>query len=358
MSREFQVGDRVKTGPYIGTVTSVDPPNVTHTNIRRVGFLRDNAVRDEDPWSVRLDSCTPFHEGFQVGDRVRHSAKGFDGTVAAEQGGQYELRELSDGSPAYYANPFLITLIRPASERPPQVGDVYRWTDHRGDVSDVHLLRENEGSFTVSEDGGGSEYFVQTWAVKRRIAEGAFRLKTPGKGSVEQEAAGRSAPTASEPLYTEPAPAFEVGGVVCYVAYDEPAVIERVVGDLVYYEGLLFNSRAALLNAITEGRATYTPPGKSTGRTLLRDIEKLDYLQDFFRALHAPPKVCADCGKGPAVAMGTPEERVHLCVYCERRHFPRTMRESLPSAVAALPDKPGPNEGACAWASADYESDW
>ena len=324
---------------------------------------------------------------FQVGDRVRHDVQGFDGTVAVTQDGQYELRELSDGSPVGYATPFLLTLIRPASERPPQVGDVYRWTDHRGDVSDVHLLRENEGSFTVSEDGGGSEYFVQTWAVKRRIAEGAFRLKTPGKGSVEQEAAGRSAPTASEPLYTEPAPDFEVGGVVCYVEYDEPAVIERVVGDLVYYEGLLFNSRAALLNAITEGRATYTPPGESTehlwdngsqecaacgisrfnyigmGKPVCGALGvfprcEWPYLQALLRALHAPPAVCADCGKGPAVAMGTPEERVHLCVYCERRHFPRTMRESLPSAVAALPDKPGPNEGACAWASADYESDW
>lgn len=257
-----------------------------------------------------------------------------------------------------------VTLLRPASERPPRVGDVYEYVH---DKTRRELRSEDGVYFDVHGYSHGIER-VSHMAVHRYVASGNWRLKTPGKGSVDVDRAEPISPP------TEPAPAFEVGGVLEY-AYGtgNKFTLERTDGEWNYWQPFGKDRVEDNIEAIAEGRATYTPPGVGPVETFeccslcgIRDVDagwnprcsnafqRAETLTDFLVALHAPPAVCADCGKGPAIAMGTSEERIHLCVYCERRHFPRTMRESLPSAVAALPDKPGPYEGACAWESPSW----
>lgn len=278
---------------------------------------------------------------FQIGDRVRHCVGRCGDVVGDMTDGEYPVM-FEDGK-TLGAAPKNLTLIRPACERPPVEGDRYECGSELR-----HLNRRTVDGWIVGianvGDAPSTELGADFW-VRQAIRTGTWRLKTPGKGSVgsasRESAASPDMTRATECVPTEPAPVFEVGGVLQYKDARSKFTLERTDGEWNYWQPFGKDRVEDNIKAIAEGRATYTPPAF---------VGDLSSFCDFLVALHAPPQVCVDCGKGPA--------REHYgdytyCVYCLRRGLGTSERG--PSAVAALPDKPGPHEGACAFATADWE---
>jgi len=106
-----------------------------------------------------------------------------------------------------------------------------------------------------------------------------------------------------------------------------------------------------------EGLRPWQPPDRGPALRTAAELKFIECLCPMLVALHAPPKLCVYCGKGPA-SFHNSYYSGPLCVYCGWRNSHPAWKEHHGSAVASLTapaEAPGPYEDACAWESPGWD---